>query len=215
MSSSWTQKANKGTGGNFEKAPAGNHPAVLVAIIDMGTQENEYNGESKSQHRAYFIWELVTEKMSGTKDRNHLIGIDLTVSLNEKAKLRQWIEARTGKKMPDDLEYDISKELGQKCLINIVEKNNYPKIAGISALPKSLPCPEPQNTPIAISLEEFRTGAKTIPDWVPFLYGEHLAEHIKRCEELTKKGGKEMDFDELEGAMAGKSSQPHDDPIPY
>lgn len=187
MSSAWNQKVNSGKGEGFEKAPVGNHPAVLVAMIDMGHQEQEYGGNVTYPHRAYFVWELVTEKMSGTKDRNHLIGIDLTISLNEKAKLRQWIEARVGKKMPDDAQYDISKELGQKCLLDVIaNKKGYPVVNGMKAVPKGLSFPANQNTPFALTLEEFTSGTP-IPDWIPYLYGESIGEHISRCQELAKK----------------------------
>jgi hypothetical protein len=216
MSSSWNQKVNSGKGEGFEKAPIGNHPAVLVAIIDMGKQEQEYGGNVTYPHRAFFVWELVTEKMSGTKERNHLIGIDLTVSLNEKAKLRQWIEARVGKKMPDDAEYDISKELGQKCLLDVIaNKKGYPVVNGMKAVPKGLAFPAHQNAPIAITLDDFKTGAVTIPDWVPYLYGEHLADVIRRCEELSEKndrsGGGDRRVatdDELAAGMEGRGASP-------
>src|SRR5688572_12457251 len=129
MTTAFQVKATKGEGG-YEKAPPGNHPAVLVAVVDMGTQESEYAGETKLQHRVYMVWELVTKKMTGV-DRNHAIGIDLTLSLNEKAKLRKWVEARTGRPIPEGGEYDVTKELGQPCLLNVVEKNGYPKVEGV------------------------------------------------------------------------------------
>src|SRR5436190_14013268 len=103
----WTMKPTKGGGeGGFAKAPPGNHAAVLVAIVDMGTHWNEFGGERKKQHKIYLVWELVGEQVAGT-NRNHVIGVDLTYSLNEKAKLRKWIEARRGKPLPEDVEFDI------------------------------------------------------------------------------------------------------------
>lgn len=179
------QKATSGTGGT-EKAPAGNHPAILVAIIEMGTQQQEYQGEQKWQERAYFVWELVTEKMSGTKDRNHVIALDLTVSLNEKAKLRKFIEARTGQKIAEGAEVDVTTELGQKCLLGVVlNKKGYPVVDTVSAVPKGLPFPDPQHKPAVITLEDYRSGKATIPDWVPYLYGEPLADVIARCKEIA------------------------------
>lgn len=201
MSAPWKQTAPKaraaGEGGGFEKAPPGNHPAVLVAIVDMGTQRQEYGGEEKWQRRAYFIWELVTEKMSGTKDRNHLIGIDLTVSLNEKAKLRQWIEARVGKKMPDEANYDISEELGKACLLSVMANaKGYPKVNGVAAMPKSLASamPKAQNPAFLWSLDDYeKEGSVDLPDWVEsqWLYGEKISAHIYRCKEITGAAEKE------------------------
>lgn len=185
--SAWTQKANKNSGEGFEKAPPGNHPAVLVAMIDMGTQEENFQGQTKWQHRAFFVYELVNERMKTVPARNHVIAIDLTVSLNEKAKLRKWIEARTGKSIPDGVEYDISQEVGQPCLLNVVMKGDFPKIESVSSVPKGMTVPAPQNTPTTLSLDEIRNGAK-VPDWIPWLYGERLDDVIKRCQEFAEGG---------------------------
>lgn len=216
--SAWNQtaKSGKGDGEGFEKPPVGNHPAVLVALIDMGHQENEFGGKVTYPHRAFFVWELVTEKMSGTKDRNHTIGIDLTVSLNEKAKLRQWIESRVGKKMPDDAQYDISKELGQPCMLDIIaNKKGYPVVNGMKSVPKILTVPAPQNEPFALTLEEFKAGA-SIPDWVPYLYGEHISDHIRRCQELAgkKESGSVASADDLAAAMEGRAAEVNEDGSP-
>lgn len=182
---SFTIKASKGGGGGTEKAPAGNHLAVLVGVFDMGTQENTFQGDTKWQRRAFFVWELVGEKISGTT-KNHVIGIDLTLSLNEKAKLRKWIEARTGKVIPEGAEFDIAKELGQPCMLNVVEKNGYPKIEGVAAVPaafiKSMP---PATYPLtAVDLDQFMSKEATIPDWSPWLYGSPLEDHISACKEI-------------------------------
>lgn len=184
--------ASGGQGEGFEKAPPGNHMARLVAIVDMGTQKEEYGGVEKDKGKAYFIWELVTEKVSGTKDRNHLIGIALTLSrdgkLNEKSKLRLWIEARAGKKMADGTGYDILKELGQPCLLNVVHnEKGYPKIEGLSALPKGMSCPPAQHQGFSWSLEDFeKEGDIELPEWVTgvWLFGEPITEHIMRSKEI-------------------------------
>lgn len=183
--SKWTREANSSKGEGFEKAPAGNHPAVLVAIIDMGTQRQEYQGTVTCPERAFFVWELVTKRQEGFKDRNHVIGIDLTVSLNVKSKLRQWIEARSGRKIRDGEGYDISQELGKPCLLNVLHsEKGYAKVEGVGSVPDGLTVPPPQNKPVIISLDEFKAGTP-IPEWVPYLFGEPLSDHIRRCKELT------------------------------
>jgi len=180
-----TLKQTKGGGGGHEKAPPGNHLAVLVGIFDMGTQENEFGGKVKVQHRAYFAWELTGEKIAGTT-KNHVIGTDLTFSLNEKATLRKWIESRTGKTIPEDgADFDISSELGQPCMLSVVMNGEYPKIAGMAAVPaiflKSVPKP---TYPITlVELDQFKAGTP-IPEWCPWLYGNELSDHIKACQEL-------------------------------
>jgi hypothetical protein len=214
MVAPWKQKAGNsgGSGEGFEKPPIDNHPAVLVAIVDMGTQRQEFQGTEKWQRRAYFIWELVSAPMSGTKNRNHLIGIDLTVSLNEKAKLRQWIESRKGKKMPEDFEYDITQELGQSCLLDVIaNKKGYPVVNGMKALPRGFTIQPAQNQPFQWSLDDYeKEGDIDLPDWVEaqWLYGRPISEHIKECKELS---GKPPAGAEVFTPSAGKA----DDPIPF
>lgn len=183
MSGSWS-----GTG---EKAPIGNHPAVLVAIIDMGNQwQRGFSGEpGKWAHRAFFVWELVAEKKSN--GFNHTLGIDLTMSFHEKSKLRKLIEARTGKKFMDvtaaKADAIVSAEIGQACLLNVVNnKGGYPIIDGVGALPKGMTCPPPKNTPTTIP---FVKGATPdIPEWVPWLFGKKIADRIAESKENGGKG---------------------------
>lgn len=182
----WTPKASKGNGDGFPKAPAGNHPAVLVAIVDLGTQKQEYQGNVTWQRRAYFCWELTAEAVPGFKDKNFLVGLDLNISLNEKAKLRKWIEARVGKQIPEGVEYDIRKELGQKCLLNVAEKNGYPKVEGMGAVPKGMAVPDAKTPPFLFSLDERKPdGSFELPDWLPWLYGSKLGDVILECKEIA------------------------------
>lgn len=178
---SWKMKATKG--GDYEKAPPGNHPAVLVAMIDLGTQLTEFGGASKEQHRVFWVWELVTEKTK--TGLNHLIGIDLTFSLNENAKMREFVEARLSRKIGDDEEYDVEEELGKPCLLNVVEKKGYPKVETMSSVPKGMTVPKPTHTPVLWKLDEFfSTGKIDIPGWIPWLYGDSIPAHISRCLEM-------------------------------
>lgn len=184
----FTAKANNKKApadGEYEKAPTGTHPAVCVAILDMGTQVQEFQGKKTDQHRLFFVWELVTEQMKG--GNNHVVGIDLTLSLNEKAKLRQWIEARRGEKIVDGTDYDASDELGKPCLLTVANNDaGYPKVNGMSGIPKGLVVGAATYTPIVRTLEDYiADGAVTLPEWIPWLYGESLTDHIMRCKEFN------------------------------
>lgn len=183
---SWTATANKsdGKGGGFEKAPPGTHPAVLVGIIDLGHQwQDPYGGEGDGrwEHRLYYVYELVTKKKSA-QAANHLIAIDLKLSMHEKAKMRLWVEARTGRKIADGTQYDVSLELGQPCLLQVVEKNGYPRIGGVMGIPDGLPVPPPLTKPVGWELDPAAVGS--IPDWVPYLYGQPIREVVRNCREI-------------------------------
>jgi len=199
------------SGAATEKPPVGNHRAVLVGLFDMGHQWQEpFNPGDKGyySHRAFFVWELCDEQVGGTK-KNHVIGIDLTLSVKDTAKLAKWVKARTGKAPEGG--FDPTTELGQPCLLSVIDNKGYPKVDGMSAMPKGMAAPVPTYTPTVVSLDEFRAGAP-IPDWCPWLYGAELADHIRSCKEIggpkpePKKG---KSGDAQQGAQVGGGAQQH------
>lgn len=194
----WKQKVSKG-GGNFEKPPAGNQPAVLVAIIDLGTQKQEYKGKVTKPHRLYFCWELTAEPSKERPGHNLVAGMDYTHSLTEKAKLRQHIEARVGKQMPDGMDYDVREELGKKCLLSLKQNGDYVNVDGMGAVPKGMTVPDAKIKPFLFSLftddgklrprAEIDKDVASLPDWLPFLYGSKLADVIYDAEEFKGPQG--------------------------
>lgn len=184
--------ASKGNGGPIEKAPAGTHPAVLVALIDLGTQWQPAftPGEAgKYQHRLYWVYELPMEKKANGE--SHVIAIDLTWSLNEKAKMRQFIEARLGRKIAEGEKYDVSAELGQAVFLSVMANDKgYPKITNVSALPKSFPVPAPTYPLTTWQLDRRNPDFAALPSWLPYLYGKSIKDVIESCEEL---GGGSID----------------------
>ncbi len=206
-------KANNGGGG--ERPPVGNHMAVCVAVIDMGHQEHSYQGQPPTWKRnVYLLWELVGEKIAGTKDKNHVIGAALTLSFHEKAQLRKWVEARTGQKISNGTEYDISAELGQACLLNVVNnEKGYPRIEGVAALPKGLPIP-PATYPLTLlTIEDIIVEGKDPPEWVPYHMGSPLIDHIKASREMG--GAKPTPKAKAEGQPAGAGQDGGGDKIPF
>lgn len=174
----------KSGAGKTEKPPAGNHLAILVGLFDMGKQWQEPFNPAKDKGywawRAFFVWELTGEEIAGT-GKNHVIGIDLSLSTGDRSKLRKWVEARTGRPLVEP--FDPTTELGQACLLNVIEKNGYPKVDGMAALPKGMPVPKPTYPVTALSLDDFK-GGTPVPEWVPYLYGSPLEEHIRACQEI-------------------------------
>jgi hypothetical protein len=201
-------KASSG-GGSSEKAPPGNHLAVLVGIIDLGTQEHSYQGKTSWRRDVFLVWELVSKKIAGTT-KNHLISAAVTLSLAEKATLRKWIESRRGKKIADGEAVELGDELGKGCLLNVVlSDKGYPRVDGVASIPDGLPEPKASYSPVAIDLDQFKSGAE-IPDWVPWHYGSPVVDHIKGSRELG--GAKPQPKSAQPTEEYGTSSK---DPIPF
>lgn len=180
-------KTTSATGAGSVKAPAGNHMAVLVGVFEMGTQQDPFD-QTKARRQVCLVWELVNEAIAGTAGKNHVISAAVTQSLNEKATLRKWVEARLGRKLGNDEAFDISTELGQGCMLNVVaNEKGYTRVEGVAAIPKGIPIPKPTYPLTALTLEDFRDEGKEIPEWVPWLYGNELADHIRASQEIGEK----------------------------
>jgi hypothetical protein len=147
--------------GGFEKAPAGNHLAVCYEVIDLGTQEVEYQNEKKRQRKIWLSWELPNELMDD--GRPYVIGKRYTLSSFERAKLRTDLESWRGCKFQDEDfgpegKFDIKNVIGVGCFLNVVHSESngrmYANIEAIAALPKGTVTPPLSNDRLYLSLEK-------------------------------------------------------------
>jgi hypothetical protein len=145
---------------NFEPAPAGTHLAILVKLIDLGWQDNTFQGETKEQHQAMLTWELPLKL--DEKGRPFLVSKTLNLSLHEKATFRAWAENMIGrvftKKDIVGLDrFNAETLLGKTCMIKIdqVEKEGkiYARIANLMQTPDGIPEPAQINELVYFSLD--------------------------------------------------------------
>jgi hypothetical protein len=180
---SWREKT-AGSGGSTEAPPTGAHAANLVAVVNLGTHEETYQDETKEQHQIYLVWELCEEYQSGTKNR-HVIGAKYTYSLHEKAKLAKLLGGWRGKAIAPGDSFNIESILGKPCLLSVGQgKSGYAQVDGASALPKGMKAAPPQRAPIITGVEE----DNEIPDWLPYIYGESVADVCMRAKESGGSG---------------------------
>ncbi len=167
---------------SFDQVPPGNHGAVLVAIVDLGTHEENFQGKINIQRKIYFVWELTSEKEPGAPDKNRLIAKMFTLSFGKKAKLRALIEGWRGKALDDGEEFDLAKLIGKSCLVNVVHDNEYANVAAVSAPPKGVKVEKPKHTPFIWEIE----GDKPVDlSWLPWIYGKKVEDVIAQSDEVT------------------------------
>lgn len=148
--------ATAGGGQAFRRVPTGVWVARCVDIIDLGTQEVEWQGQSKLQHKVQIGWEVFGEDEAGVpltadvdgKEMPLTISKRYTLSLSDRAALRRDLEAWRGKPFDaDELRgFDVSRLLGAYCLLNIAEEasdngKTYSNIKSITPVPKGMPRP--------------------------------------------------------------------------
>jgi hypothetical protein len=143
---------------NFAPPPAGTQLATCYRIIDLGTQQVEWQGTIKRQHKILLSWELPDELMPDGEKAGEPFTIHqrYTYSTHEKATFRKHLEAWRGLAFTDaDFGpggFDIKNVLGKSCLLTVVHnaKNDkvYANIASVSKLPKAMTAPEQPHNPV-------------------------------------------------------------------
>lgn len=168
----------------------GTQVATIVQIVDIGTQTVVYQGEEKKQRKVRFVWEL-PEQLSQDdegRDRPALIAKEFTLSTHERATLSGVIEKLTGKALtPEERTgYDVSKHLGDSCLVTITHKprrdgsGEYAAIDGVSKLMKGQKKPAKYMPQVAWSVSAGRDAVfAKFPEW--------LKEKIEASAEFSKR----------------------------
>lgn len=144
------------TGGHFEQAPAGNHVARCIKIIDIGTQRGEYQGKPTVRNQVLVTWELSNELMEDGKP--FTVSRFYTNSLSEKANLRADLESWRGRSFsPEELvKFDLQSILGKACMLNVVQNDKGRAIvSSVAAMPKGTSAPDCINRPFAFWIDEW------------------------------------------------------------
>lgn len=174
----------KDSGGGFEDAPVGTHIARCIKLIDIGTQQNEYQGKVSYPRQVIIAWELSNELMTNPEHEGKpfMVSRFYTASLNEKSNLRKDLINWRGCDFTTEELGGFSPKsiLGATCMLSLTknEKGNI-KVSGVMALPKGTQVPPQVNKSTYFSLdfgqyddalfESFSDGMKKIiqrsPEW--------------------------------------------------
>jgi hypothetical protein len=144
----------------FELCPAGSVAARLARIIDLGTQQTTFNGETKRQHKVLLTWQIAENRSDGTP---HQISRRFSLTLGEQSALRQFLASWRGKPFAEtELQnFDLRKLLNLPCLLNVlhVERagKQYANIFSVSPLPKSMSAPELVGPAVAFDIDDEST----------------------------------------------------------
>lgn len=193
-------KAKTG-GGDYEMVPQGNHPGVLIALIDLGTHYESFQGQGeKKTRKVMFVWEVEAE-VDG-KDKRLVIGRDFNVYTNDKGEviygqksnIRKLLEGWRGKAYGEDEDIDLEAVWKKPCLVSVKhDKTNrgkdVSKVDNVSALPKGMAALKPSFECLTYSADS--DDAVPSAEWLPRMYGEKLADVIGRSLEHNGSGRRE------------------------
>lgn len=144
------------TGKAFELCPEGVTVSRCYRIIDLGTQQFEFQGKKKQARKVLVSWETSNLSADG---KPLMVSKKYSLSLDEKAALRKDLQAWRGRTFtPQELEgFDISNLLTKPVMLNIVHSDDgkYANLSSMMPLPGGMKAPELFNTPVLFSLNEF------------------------------------------------------------
>lgn len=171
MSNPWELKPSGG--GDFPEAvEADNYPAILVALVELGTQEAEYKGVVSYRREIFLAWEL-----SGVEG-SPVLGKAFSASLSPKSNLGKWLAGltRDGKVPAEGV--NLLDLLGKPCLLQVSAQTKqtengertYNSLVIASRLPKGMVAQPAKHKALVINLDD------DIPDWLPRSYGRLLVD---------------------------------------
>lgn len=160
------------SGGSFTPCPAGSHIAICIGYVDLGTQNEVFEGKQKTQRKLRVMWELCEERTADGK--LFTTGKTYTNNLGDKASLRKHLESWRSKPFtPDELKgFNLDNIVGKPCLLTIVHKPKQDggisdSIGGISPLHRSMPVPKQVNPTTTFVIDQWdHAKFEKLPAWL-------------------------------------------------
>lgn len=167
---------------DFQRPAPGLDAARCIAVVDLGTHHGEYQGKPSSKRQLMFRFELPNQQILEGEYAGQPLTLwtkRYTAGLNEKGKLRPFLEAWRGAKFTkEELEgFDVKKTLGRPCLLTLGEEEKNGKtrtnIIAISGVPNGTTVAKQHNPSLMYSVEEHDQAAfDRLPEWVQKIIGE-------------------------------------------
>lgn len=181
---------SENTGGAaFTPCPAGSYLARCVRLIDMGTQQTEFQGETKSARKVLLAFEVLDDEARRDDGEPHVLNKRYTLSLHEKSALRKDLASWRGRDFtPEELKgFDLRNILGKDAFVSVIEttkgERTYSNIASIMKPPKGMKAPEGTCTEPLL----YWDMSTDTPDWQAFAaLHTKLAEQIQASPEFKR-----------------------------
>ena len=159
-------------GGNdtpsYPTVSVGVHKARCVRAIDLGTQQNDYQGQISWKRQVMLIWEVPSEK--DNKGEPLTISKFYTLSLNEKANLANDLVSWRGRPFTETEKkaFDISKVAGKPCSINVIlNQNGKPKVSTVMPIGKNDEIAQQFHPNMVFSITDFQEKKMEVFNQLP------------------------------------------------
>jgi len=153
--------------------PEGSHVAVLVGLVDLGTQDTFYGPKKQIG----LLFEFPNKKHTFREEDGPVSlarPVVVANSENEKSTLYKYVVAIKGEQLTkSEMEggIDSSELLGKPALATIVHRPGrdeqiYDNISGLSMMPEGLPCGEVTSDPFEFEISPELKNWDKVPEWM-------------------------------------------------
>lgn len=198
-----------GGGDSFSPPPLGTHLARCIRLIDIGTQNDKFEGKETNKRKVIIGWELPNEPNSDDDGKPFIATQFYVQSLHEKAKLRKHLTAWRGRDFtPEELAgFDSKNILDKPCIVNIVPNENKKHVVGgVAGMMRGQTVPPRVHPLVYFSLEPGEFDQKVFDG-----FSDAMKEMIAKSPEYKAiKSGKPA---ENSGGFGG--DDPNDDDVPF
>jgi hypothetical protein len=192
--SPFSRQASNAEGGVFELPPAGQQPAVLIGLFDLGTHVRTFGAGEKTttteSQRMIYAWELTDSDVRRKDGSPHVVGYECTISLAPSANMRVLLEGWLARTLQDKEDFDPLELLGLGCILNLAEgqSKSGKKFIAVSSVAKPMKgyvVAPATLTPFVFLLDEqTSSGAPPeLPGWIPWTFGRDPRDVIKASKE--------------------------------
>lgn len=156
--------------------PADTHPARCYQVIDLGTQEGEWEGSKKIARKVRLTWELPgTEHIFNPEvgPEPFSLGRNYTLTMGDKGCLKPVVIASRGA-FRDDAEasrFNLEELLGTTVLLQVDHEPGKDgmsaRITSVAKLPKAMTCPPARLAPVYYETAMGNNPVyKAFPEWL-------------------------------------------------
>jgi len=190
---------------SFPSVSVGVHKARCIKVIDLGTQMKVFEGQTSWKREVMVIWEVPEQ----TNETSEPLTISrwYTLSLHEKSNLGIDLTSWRGRPFSETEKkgFEVSKLIGNTCLLNVIQGNKNNKIGSVMPLPKGDKIAEQYHTSVVFDLEKYQKGQKEIFNQL----SEGIRNIILRSKELEGLEHKDNGDDNNGSSTVGQ------DPVPF
>lgn len=152
----------------FSRIEDGTYVARVVQIIDLGVQEDEYEGQKKIGPKVFINFEFPTELMEDNENKPHWLGKEFTVSLHEKAVMTKLVAAADPDGKATSKGRNLKGLLGLPLMVTVgTTGTGNAKIAGVARLMKGLSVADLSKDPLFFDMDSAtKEEYDVLPQWI-------------------------------------------------